>query len=384
MVFRLRYLLAGIMLFSGSLIVRGQATDCDQTLSHAESEFTAGHFYAIPSLLQKCLNDGLSRDQSIRAYLLLCQVYLIIDDPIAAEDSYLKLLSADPEYVTDERKDPIDVVYLSKKFTATPIFTPHFRIGLNSSIYRSIYSMSTNPYPVDTQNFLRINVQGGAGLDWNINDNVSVGIEGNFGTRAFRREINGLAGNNLQTHLSSQLWADVPLYLKYSASQGAIRPFGYAGIALNFLISSKSTFTYKDVKPDLSQILAEGPSESVTYQSNRLNHSFVIGGGIKYKVGKDFIYADLRYMGSLSNLTNVDKLYYGDPASAPANGVGNPNLFMASNVTKYVYVADLFRLDNVSLSFGFIHPIYDPRRIKKARTKSVSRKIKREEGGKDK
>lgn len=148
MVFRLRYLLAGVILVSCSLSVRGQAGDCDQTLSHAETEFTAGHFYAIPALLQKCLSDGLSREQSIRAYLLLCQVYLIIDDPIAAEDSYLKLLDADPEYVTDEQKDPIDVVYLSKKFTATPIFTPHFRIGLNSSVYRNIYSMSTNPYPV--------------------------------------------------------------------------------------------------------------------------------------------------------------------------------------------------------------------------------------------
>jgi len=384
MVFRLRYLLVFVIVTCCTLSVRGQSTDCDQTLSHAESEFTAGHFYAIPALLQKCLSDGLSREQSIRAYLLLCQVYLIIDDPIAAEDSYLKLLDADPEYVTDEKKDPIDVVYLSKKFTATPIFTPHFRLGLNSSIYRSIYSMSTNPYPVETHNFPRVNVQAGAGLDWNINDNLSLGIEVDFGTRAFRREINGLAGNNLQTHLSAQLWGDLPLYLKYSVSQGNIRPFGYAGLALNYLISSKSTFTYKDVKPDLSQILAEGPSESVTYQSNRLNRSFVLGGGIKYKVGKDFIYVDLRYMGSLSNLTSVDKLYYGDPSNAPTNGIGNPNLFMASNVTKYVFVSDLFRLDNVSLSFGFIHPIYDPRRIKKARTKSVSRKIQREEGGKTK
>ena len=141
----LRNLLAGFFLITCSSQILAQGSECDpiQTLSHAESEFSAGHFYAIPSILQKCLQgQGFSREQKVRAYLLLSQVYLVIDDPIAAEDSYLKLLKAEPEYVADENKDPIDVVYLSKKFTATPIFTPHLRAGVNTTFFRSIYSIS--------------------------------------------------------------------------------------------------------------------------------------------------------------------------------------------------------------------------------------------------
>jgi len=377
-----RNLLASLLLSLYSITMLAQSEDCEQTLSRAESEFNAGHFYSIPALLQKCLAAGLSREQSIRAYVLLCQVYLINDDPIAADDSYLKLLKADPEYETDEKRDPIDIVYLSKKFTATPIFTPHFRLGINSSIYRQIYSVTTEPYPVSSQNIIRVNVQLGAGVDWNINDNLSFCGELDFASRAFRRKVTQIAGENEQNLLSTQLWMDVPFYLKYAASTGRIRPFGYAGIAFNFLVSSKNTITYTDIKPVGSQLVAEGPSEDVIFQRNRFNRSWVIGGGIKYKIGKDFLYADLRYMGGLSNIVNETKLYYQNPvANQNPNPIGNPNYYISPDVTKYVYVSDLFRLDNISLSFGYIHPIYNPRKVKKARTKSLSRKIRREEGG---
>ncbi len=377
-----RNLIAGLLIISCTSLVYAQGSECDQTLSHAETEFNAGHFYSIPSILQKCLNQGLSQEQSVRAYLLLCQAYLIIDDPIAADDSYLKLLRADPEYVADERKDPIDIVYLSKKFTATPIFTPHFRLGFSSSLFRSIYSISTEPYPVNTQNYLRFNAQIGAGIDWNINDNLSLCIEGDFASRAYRRVRSGISAGDEQTLIANQFWLDVPLYLKYSSSTGNIRPFGYAGVAINYLLSSKNTFTYTDNKADGSQLQAVGPSEDVKYQRNLLNKSFVIGGGVKYKWGKDFLYVDLRYMGGLSNMVRNNEVYYQDPGTNPdKNPIGNPDYYLSNNLTRYRYVSDVFRLDNISLSFGFIHPIYDPRRVKKARTKSVSRQIEREEGG---
>src|SRR3954466_12824142 len=169
-----QFLIAGLLTVSGPYLLRAQGSDCDLALTHAESEFSAGHFYSIPSILGRCPEQGLSRENTVRAYLLLCQAYLILDNPIAADDSYLKLLKVDPEYVATEDKDPIDIVYLSKKFTATPIFTPHFRIGLNTSLYRSIYSVSTEPYGVQSHNTLKIGFQIGGGLDWNIDDNFSL------------------------------------------------------------------------------------------------------------------------------------------------------------------------------------------------------------------
>src|SRR6267154_5304702 len=103
-----------------------QDNNCEQTLSLAAAEFEAGRFYGLPDILKSCLAKGFSTEQKIRAYLLLTQTYLILDNPTAAENSYLQLLKADPEYVANPVRDPIDVYYLSKKFTTTPIFNPYF------------------------------------------------------------------------------------------------------------------------------------------------------------------------------------------------------------------------------------------------------------------
>lgn len=383
-----RLLLAGLLLISCTFRMYAQGSDCDQKLSHAETEFNAGHFFSIPAILGDCPERGLSQGQTVRAYLLLCQAYLILDNPMAADDSYLRLLKADPEYVANETRDPIDVVYLSKKFTATPIFTPHLRMGFNTSVFRSIYSVSTEPYAVSVQNSLRLNGQIGGGIDWNINDNISLCAEIDFASRAYRRVHRGISPgfgvSDEQTLLANQFWLDAPVYIKYADSRDrTIRPFGYFGFAFNYLLSAKNLFQYTDFKPDGSQLLAVGPSENVTYQRNQLNRSWLIGGGIKYKIGRDFLYVDLRYMGGLSNLTRQNEILYLDRVpDNDKNQIGNPDYYLSPNVTKYKYVSDFFRLDNVSLSLGYIHPIYDPRKIKKARTKSVSRKIRK--GGNDK
>ncbi len=377
-----RILITGLLFILCTLQGFGQTGgECGLTLNSAEGEFNAGHFYAIPALLNACLTgDKLSREQKVRAYLLLSQVYLIIDDPNSAEDSYLKLLHVDPEYVANEVRDPIDVVYLSKKFTATPIFTPHVRAGFSTSIFRGIHSESTDPYGLSGQSSLRLNVQLGAGLDWNITDNFSLCIEADFASRAYKRQLSGIPGDDIQSLTSSQLWVDAPLYVKYTDnSDRKLRPFGYFGFAANFLLSAKNSFTYLDKKPSGSQSLTEGPSEQVKYQHNIVNRSWLIGGGVKYKFGKDFLIADLRYMGGLSNMVNGNQIYYADPSSVDKNKLGNPDYALSTDVTRYRFASDVFRLDNISLSFGYVHPIYDPRRVKNAKTKSVSRKIRKAE-----
>ena len=377
----IRSFLAGFFLFSFPVKVQAQSSECSQTLTHAETEFNAGHFYAIPSILQPCLEGGLTPEQNVRAYLLLCQAYLIIDDPIAAEDNYLKLLKIDPEFIPNDKDHPIDIVYLSKKFTATPIFTPHFRIGMNTSFYRTIYSLSTEPYGVSTDNGLRLGVQIGGGIDWNINEFLSLCGEIDFATRGYDRSREGVSGGDIQSVIANQTWVDFPMYLKYSYFlNNNIRLFGYGGFAINYLLSAKNEFNYTDNKPSGSQVVATGPSESVIYQSNQFNRSWVIGGGIKYKWGKDFLYADIRYMGGLSNMADESQLFY--TSNLDKSQIGDPTAYLSANVTKYRYVSDLFRMDNLSLSFGFIHPIYNPRKVKHAKTKSVSRQIEKEEGGK--
>jgi len=343
--------------------------DCEEILIQADDEFNAGRFYGLPALLKPCLDKGnFSSEQRVRAYLLLTQAYLILDDPIAADDSYLRLLSADPEYVANPSRDPIDVYYLSKKFTSTPIFTPHLRIGLNTSLARPIHETNLIGMPVDRKSILKIGMQVGGGIDLNINNHWSICVEGNYSYKAIKRETNGffpsvdLSVDN-QVIIEKQNWFDIPMYVKYADDSGSIRPFGYVGYAVNLLLSSRGPdWLFKNNSSDGSSKDANGAAENLTSKRNLLNRSIVIGGGVKKKIGKDFVYVDLRYMAGLSNLTKERNSYYDKDGDFDIA------------VPKYAYASDLFRLDNLSISFGYIHPIYNPRKKSKARLSNLFKK----------
>lgn len=361
------------MLISGASFAQEVSSsrdiDCEQILIQAGEEFNAGRFYGLPALLKPCLDKGnFSNEQQVRAYLLLTQAYLILDDPIAADDSYLKLLRADPEYVANPSRDPIDVYYLSKKFTSTPVFTPHLRIGLSTSLARSIYENNTVGTPVDRKSVLKVGFQVGGGVDWNINNHWSICVEGNYAHKAIKRKTSGLfpAGGlaiDNQVIVEKQNWFDIPMYVKYADDSGKIRPFGYAGMAFNLLLSSRGPdWLLKNNSSDGSSKEASGATENLTSKRNFINRSLVIGGGFKRKIGRDFVYVDLRYMAGLTNLTKEKNNYYDKD--------GNFDI----SVAKYAYASDLFRLDNMSLSVGYIHPIYNPRKKTKPRLSNLLKK----------
>jgi hypothetical protein len=350
-----------------------QDKDCEQILVQADNEYNTGRFYGIPSLLKSCLENGFTNEQKVRAYLILTQAYLILDDPIAADDSYLKLLKADPEYVANPARDPIDVYYLSRKFTSTPVFTPHLRAGFNTSRPRIIQEVTTSGTPLDRKEILKVGFQLGVGFDWNLNNHWSLCTEGNFSYKSFKRETRGYSRNDLQQMQETHTGFDIPLYVKYSDDSGKIRPFGYAGFAIGLLTSANVSLQFDNATPSNSEVgikQTSGPNESVYSKRNFLNRSLVFGGGAKYKIGKDFIYADIRYMAGLSNFTKVNENHYSE------DDVFDPSL------TSYQYVSDLFRLDNLSLSFGYIHPIYNPRKKTKPRLGNLFKKKTDTETGK--
>jgi hypothetical protein len=337
---------------------RTQVRDCEQILTQADDDFIAGRFVGIPSMLKPCLESGFTREQQVRAYLILTQVYLIIDDPIGAEDSYLKLLRADPEYVANPARDPIDVYYLSKKFTSTPVFTPHFRIGLNTSRPRVIHEITTSGIPLERKDIFKVGFQLGAGLDWNINNHWSICGEINFSTKAFKFEKTGYHVHDRLENTEQYSGFDLPLYVKYSDDSGRFRPFGYVGVAANIIVSASATRIYFDATPSNPERGVRQtalPSEDIYFKRYFFNRSWVMGMGARYKIGRDFIYGDVRYMLGLTNLTRPENNYY------LRSGSFDPA------ITNYNFVSDYFRLDNLAISLGYIHPIYNPRKKATAR-----------------
>ncbi|HEY9005696.1 porin family protein [Ohtaekwangia sp.] len=355
--------------------------ECELTLSRAIEEFNAGHHYGIPAMLAPCLEKNQNKEWRQRAYLLLAETYLLLEDPFGAEKSYLEVLRANPEYLTDEKRDPIDLVYLSSKFTSTPIFTLSAKIGPNVSFVRTLLDRGTYTDDVKKRYILKPGFQVGVGVDWNYDDNLSVMLEGNFVFSAYRQRTTGIFGRDESSIFDRQTWVRIPVAVKYSASKGQYRPYGYAGFSWDLLLGDRATIQYKDqnYNPETNRVESidrESPILKFKSKRNAFNHSVFIGGGVKYKVKLDYIFADLRYSFGMTNLVNKDNSIY----DYKNKGDGTSESFQDSGdgTFRWAHVDDLFRMDNLFISVGYIHPLYKPRKLKKSHSKSVLRSIKKQ------
>jgi len=371
----LRKFIVAILFTLGCLVSQAQ-NECEVTLTRATEEFNAGHLYGIPAMLNDCINKNQKSEWRQRAYLLLAETYLLLEDPIGAENSYLEVLRANPEYVTDPQRDPIDLVYLSKKFTATPIFAFYAMLGANTSPMRVIHDVTIGGESQTQQSYkLRLGWQIGGGIDYNYNENITFSAGFNYVFTGFQHVTTDLFGPNkdIVEFLDRQTWAVVPLTIRYTHGVGKVRPYGYAGYSANFLLRDKGIInvynrdtrpsTSEDAPEELASAEAETPNLNLNDHRQRLNGSFLLGGGVKYKYKLDFFFVDVRYSFGIKNITNSENRFNNYSEGLP-----------------YPYVDDDFRMDNFAVSIGYIRPFYKPRKLKKARTKSVFRFINKHRG----
>ena len=361
--------------------MQAQNDDCGLTIDRAVAEFNAGHFYIISSVLEPCL-DKFSVEQRQRAYLLLTQTYLLLDDPIGAKQSYLSLLKANPEFLTDTALHAIDVIYLSRKFTATSIFSWFAKAGTNVSIVRPIHVRSTiGEQTAEEGHFMRFGYQVAAGSDLSVTEKINIRAELMFSMATYEQKSLNYFVQDSKTVIDRQNWLSFPITLIYSDHVGKFRPYGYAGYGFHYLLSDKANITITNDRPsgtssdqkEREKTQEESPTLNLLYMRNRFNQSIAIGGGLKIKVGLDYLFVDLRYSFGLKNVVS-EKNAYADYTQADLT---SPEFIRSMDTsTRYMHVDDYFRLDNLSLSIGFLRPLYKPRELKRARTKSVMKQMK--------
>lgn len=368
---QMRLIIAGLMVL-GVYAAGAQELTCEQILNQAEDEFKAGRFYGIPRMLADCVDKGFSREQRQRAYLLLVQTYLVMDDPIAAENSYLEVLRANPEYMPDPQTDPIDLVYLSKKFTASPIFSAFARLGLNASPVRLIHTVpaSSGTTAENTRYTLRPGIQVAGGFDWHFAEQFAVAAEMiGFNVMSYRRTRERMFGGpDYQVFKDKLTWLNTSFALKYSFNRflgSNVRKFvpqGYGGISIGYLMFDRgSVESFNNDPSDIgfSTIIAGPSSFNFLPYRNRVNYQVFAGATLKYKWTLDYLFIDLRYGFGMRNVVKPSSTFTGPPAQ------------------EFAHVDDYFRLDNLSLSVGYIKPFYHPRKLKRARTKSVLKQIRK-------
>ncbi|MEQ8924440.1 MAG: porin family protein [Fulvivirga sp.] len=338
------------LLFAMCPLVVAQKVDCAYTLEQARSSFEKGHLYSIPSILKPCLDNGFNKVQKIESYLILTRTYLLIDDPISAEDSYLKLLKLDPEYAVDPDNDPVDIVYLNEKFTTTPIFILYAKGGLNFTNTSTIINFGVDNTELSNEEYSMgtgFNIGGGAEL--NLRDHLSFGLEVNFFNQRYNYK-NTLFDGDVQEMLEIQSLLNIPVFIKYRMKFKDWHPYIYAGYSFSYLMGSRGELELKDLvisgEGNRSEISVTGPEENLIDLRNNLNHNLLGGIGVRYRVGYNYVFLDARYTWGMNNIVDEDNQY------------ANQSLLY-----KYGMVDDYKRLTNVAISAGFIWPLYKPRKI---------------------
>jgi hypothetical protein len=94
------------------------------------------------------------------------------------------------------------------------------------------------------------------------------------------------------------------------------------------------------------------PEISTAKLTNALNYSAVIGGGINYKIGLNYISFEVRYSMEMLNVTKENDRWRED--------------FTEARDLKFPmgHVGDDYKLSNLSFFVGFVKPLYKPRKIK--------------------
>ena len=360
---------------------RAQTIDCEQTIALATEEYNAGHFYNVPSMLNECLTR-FNRDQRQRAFLLLTQTYLLLDDPIGAQRSYLEVLWANPEFLPDEKLHAIDIVYLSKRFTATPKFSWFVGAGTNVSVARLIHDIDIADDDNESYS-LRPGYSVGVGGEYSYNDNLKVRLEANFFQTSYQANAGQHFDWDRKTVIDRQSWVNIPAYLCYSDNVGTYRPYGYIGYSVSSMLADKASITLEEIdkgtstqegeEPETKSTEVTSPDFDFLERRNRINQSVIFGGGVRYKVGLDFVFVELRYSAGLKNIIKPEYIY-GNPTYDRTSAEW---VMSSTSATGFAHADDLFRLDNISISFGFLRPLYKPRELKRARTNGVLRRMKR-------
>lgn len=366
---------------------KGTSSDNCQ-LDEAKKWYEEGELEKIESI-EDCAKDpkSMSTEKRLEAFQLITESYLYRDKVGAADNSFKEILRINPLYEPDTIGDSYqsyDLIYLSRTYTRRPIFSMYFGGGMNFSLVEELqnYGVDNTSGQADHEGYLREYVFGAnatVGFELPLLYNFDLTLDATFAYRTYAFGDSMYLSATTTTNPSSlttselrkqdlllystlkfkenQFWVDVPLMLRYNITKfKGFLPYVYAGVAANFLLYADMTDVSRRTEPE--SIRAELGGQSTTSPSivisktadqpslrTNVNVSFVAGAGIKFRLGRNFLYADFRYTRMFLNNVDLNNRY------------SNPEL-----IYYHGHVDNDFRTDNFALTVGFVKSFYVPRK----------------------
>lgn len=363
-----------------------QAQTCTQKLSQAERDYEAGKLLQLPETIRELFaedekSDCLTHEEEIRAWKLLTKTYVFTDNEIEADNAIIGLLKSDPEHVLDKQVDPRELFFLMDQFRTDPILRIAIKIGANISavnvidgqqystaptsgaynfpkFYNGKTSNGDDTYAIDgiAEDFVsQEGLAPGITFELSAERHIVKGLEVGLGVQYRQSNYNVesyIIGNNTYASLTNrQVYLRTPALLRYNLwyddhEKHKLKPYVYMGASMDFLLSAKyvnasrsggTSFTLQEEDADLEQL----------NQVNELDYSIFGGMGVKLRVKTHYLTIEARYDNALNNYINPDNRFA-----------------KKSTVFDSAFMEDNLSLNNLSLTIGWSHSIYSPKKLK--------------------
>lgn len=356
-------LLAQFSLFAQDDRQEGQS-DCSVKLQEGEVSFEDGLLSNSIAVLEECLKiGGFNKEEKVRAYRLLCIIYLYQNQDEKASEDMHNLLRINPEYKL-KPNDPAEFVELYKQYQIRPYLIVGGGAGTNFPLM-SITTLYSTDNPT-TQNMLYNSLFGfqvGFNFSRPISNKVELIFNPSFATHRYRFEAlyfnyAQLTATEVQARVDLSVFVKYNFRNKYDFNLSGFKPYIYLGATPHLLVISSLSPQRGDLIEGEIRPSVEGRAIDMKDLRNNITVSGLLGLGVEYKIGLGYLYADVRYHQAFMNM------------------VKDTNRFeLQEEIARYGFIDNDYKMSAMMFTLGYNYPLYNPKK-KEKKIKKPSEEIK--------
>jgi outer membrane protein W len=320
----------------------GARLNCSENLRKATIAYDNGLIQTVPDLLLKCL-PGYSKVQKTQAYRLLILSYIFDNKPDLADKYMQALLRFDPLYIVQD-EEPVEFRNLFGLYRTEPVYSLGIMAGGVLSFADMMYPFSTSDLNSTKTYFNTLpSFEIMAYFNSYITDNIKLNLTLNLTQNRFNinQDILDFSRIKLTENLISTGLGIAGTYEFRKVRKTIIKPYITIGIEPNYLIFA--AMTAQRIYTDDSKPLVEDQGINTLAIRRKFNVAPYISTGVKYRIGKAWLIADIKYSHNILSTNNT------------ANRFSNDNLMF-----KYYYIDSDFAMQHFCINIGIIQSFYNP------------------------